>query len=124
MKIINNELLYSLSIQAKENSVLRARYNFHKPEDRRLNRTLNVMEKGCVMPVEFQDNGTLTLMVLKGRIKVNLYNSEKDITDEVFLDPKLGSYGLEFSEGKWHNIEVLDDNTVVFEIKTTEKCVE
>lgn len=124
MKIINNELLYSLSVQAKDNSVMRAKYLFHDSADNMPSRILNVMERGCVMPVEFHKAGSLTLVVLKGRVKVNLYDTDKHLTDQVFLDPKVGSYGIEIKEKIWHNLEVLDDNTVVFEIKGDGKCVE
>ncbi len=124
MIIINNELLYSLSIQAKENSVLLAKYNFQNPEISTLNKTLKVMEKGCVTSVEHHNAGTLTILLLKGRLKVNFYNADKGMSEEIFLDPKVGIYGIDISEERWYNIEVLDDNTVVFKIKTIESCAE
>ncbi len=117
MKIINNELLYSLSIQSKENSEMRAKYCLNVNEEGNARKVLNVMEMGAKVPVNVNENGDETIIVLKGKLKVNIYNDDKEVSSEVFLDPKVGNYGLEIPRCVMHNLEVLEGNTVVLQIK-------
>lgn len=50
MKLITEELLDTVTSQAKENSRLRMNYNFHASMDAPIHRLLNALEPGTYLP--------------------------------------------------------------------------
>ena len=51
MKIIDENLLNEVSVQAKESPRLRMNYNFHRSLDEKCHRFLNAVEPGTVVPI-------------------------------------------------------------------------
>lgn len=119
MEVITDELLNSVSQQAKENPRLRMNYNFHKDLNDGVHRLLNALEPDTYLPPHRHTNPDKdeSYIILRGSIMVFFYDDEGNITDKTLLDPTKGKYGLEIPAGIWHSIVVLESNTVIYEIK-------
>lgn len=115
--LINKKLLNTVSAQAKVSPRLRMNYNFHDSLDAKAQRLLNALEPGTELVIHRHPETAETYILLRGSLKVIFYNDEKEITDEFVLDPKNGEYGINIPKGQWHTIEVLEEDTVIFEVK-------
>ena len=51
MKLIDKDLLDTVSSEAKESSRLRMNYNFHQSLDDKCHRFLNAVEPGTIVPI-------------------------------------------------------------------------
>jgi len=117
MQLINQTLLDNLSRQAGENPRLRINYNFHESHEAPSQRLLNAIQPGSQLPVHRHRNTAETYIILRGRLRVQFYNDKKEPLESVILDPKEAIYGININAGEWHTIEILEPDTVIFEIK-------
>ena len=117
MKIIDSELLDGICKQAKENPRLRMNYNLHTELDEPVQRLLNALEPGTEIPVHRHRHSDEPYLVIRGSLFVILFDENKKLLNKVLLDPKEGTYGVSVPAGQWHSIEVLESDTVIFEIK-------
>jgi cupin fold WbuC family metalloprotein len=117
MKIIDSELLDGICKQAKENPRLRMNYNLHTELDEPVQRLLNALEPGTEIPIHRHRHSDETYLVIRGSLFVILFDENKKLLNKVLLDPKEGTYGVSVPAGQWHSIEVLESDTVIFEIK-------
>lgn len=117
MKIIDNQLIDSVTEQAKQSPRLRMNYNFHQSLDDKCHRFLNAMEVGTQVAVHHHITKDETLVVLRGKVRVLIYNDEGEITEDAIIDPKQGRYGVDIPKNTWHTVECLESDTVVFEVK-------
>lgn len=115
--LLNKKLLNTVSAQAKVSPRLRMNYNFHDSLDAKAQRLLNALEPGTELVIHRHPETAETYILLRGSLKMIFYNDEKEITDEFVLDPKNGEYGINIPKGQWHTIEVLEEDTVIFEVK-------
>lgn len=115
--LIDNALLDSITLQAKESPRLRMNYNLHESLDSRAQRLFNALEPGTMLPAHRHPNTAETYVLLRGKLKVLFYNGKKEVTDEYSLDPLEGNYGVHIPKGQWHTLEVLESGTVIFEVK-------
>ncbi len=117
MKLIDEQLLDSVTAQVKESVRLRMNYNFHDKLDAPAQRLLNALEPGTVLPIHRHWHSSETYILLKGRIKVMFYDDDKNVTEECELNPQEGKYGVHIPIGQWHTLDVLESNSVLFEVK-------
>ena len=117
MKVINNQLLNTISKQASENPRLRMNHNLHAALDDKVQRLLNALEQGTVFPIHRHRDTDETYIILRGKLDVKVYNERKELTDTIRLDPTEGKYGIHIPANSWHNVEVLESGTVIFEVK-------
>lgn len=115
--LINDQLLNTVTGQAKASSRLRMNFNLHDSLDAKAQRLLNALEPGTVLPVHRHRETAETYIVLRGSIRVIFYNDEKLLTAEFLIDPKEKEYGIHIPAGQWHTLEVLESGTVIFEVK-------
>ena len=115
--LINKQLLDTVSAQAKASPRLRMNYNFHDSLDAKAQRLLNALEPGTELVIHRHKETAETYLLMRGSLKVMFYNDEKELTDEFVLDPKSREYGIHIPKGQWHTIEVLEKDTVIFEVK-------
>ena len=115
--LINKELLDNVSLQAKESERLRMNYNFHDSLDAKAQRLLNALQPGTDLVIHRHQDTAETYLVIRGAIKVLFYNDNKEITNEFILDPRKEEYGVHIPKGQWHTLEVLEKDTVIFEVK-------
>lgn len=119
MKLITKELLDSVTMQAKQNPRLRMNYNFHQSMDSSIHRMLNALEPGTYLaPHRHKDpDKDEVYLVLRGSLLSILFDEEGRVVEKVRLDSQIGNYGIEIPAGTWHGIVVLEQNTVIYEIK-------
>lgn len=115
--LINKELLDKVSLQAKDSERLRMNYNFHDSLDAKAQRLLNALQPGTELVIHRHIDTAETYFVLRGSIKVLFYNDQKELIDEFLLNPKNDEYGIHIPKGQWHTLEVLEEDTVIFEVK-------
>jgi cupin fold WbuC family metalloprotein len=115
--LINDQLLNTVTGQAKASSRLRMNFNLHDSLDAKAQRLLNALEPGTVLPVHRHRETAETYVVLRGSIRVIFYNDAKLLTAEFLIDPKVKEYGIHIPAGQWHTLEVLESGTVIFEVK-------
>lgn len=115
--IISEELLTSISTKAKESPRLRMNYNLHESLDAKVQRLFNAMEPGTVIPIQRHQNTAETLIIVRGKMKVVLYDDNKNVIEEAILSHEAGNYGVHIPIGVWHCVEILEPNTVMFEVK-------
>lgn len=115
--VIDKELLDKVSAMAKSSERLRMNHNFHESLDAKAQRLLNALEPGTMLPIHRHRHTAETYILLRGRIKVIFYNDGKEVTDVFNLNPVDEKYGVHIPKGQWHTLEVLEKDTVIFEVK-------
>lgn len=117
MILIDNELLDSISLKAKDNVRLRMNFNLHQSLEEPVQRMLNALEPGTVLPVHRHQNTDETYLMLRGSLNLKLYDANRTLLDTIELNPAKGKYGVSVPAGQWHTLEILEENTVLFELK-------
>ena len=92
-------------------------YNLHETLDAAVQRLFNAMEPGTIIPIQRYRNTAETIMLVRGKIKVVLYDDDKNIRESAILSHESGNYGVHIPAGVWHWVEILEPNTVMFEVK-------
>ena len=117
MKIIDDKLIEGVIAQAKESPRLRMNYNFHQSLDDKCHRLLNALEPGTMVPIHRHPMKDESFVLLKGKIRVNLFNDAGEVTESVILNLADGMYGVDIPKNIWHNVECLESGSVIFEVK-------
>ena len=117
MKVIDNNLIDSVVAQAKESPRLRMNYNFHESLDDKCHRLLNALEPGTVVPVHRHPTKDESFVILRGKVRVSIYNDSGQVTESVVLSPADGKYGIDIAKNVWHGVECLESGSVIFEVK-------
>lgn len=119
MKLITEDLLNEVSVQARQSPRLRMNYNFHESMDAPLHRMLNALEPGTYLPPHRHKNPDKEeiYLVLRGSLFAILFDEQGNVVEKINLNPTKGRYGIEIPAGKWHSIVVLEKGTVIYEIK-------
>lgn len=115
--LIDKNLLDQVTEQAKASERLRMNYNLHDSLDAKAQRLLNALEPGTVLPIHRHNHTAETYIVLRGCINVTFYNDNKTIIEKHLVTPSQGIYGVHIPAGQWHTLEVLENGTVIFEVK-------
>ncbi len=117
MILIDNALLDGICEEAKGSPRLRMNYNLHDSLEAGAQKMLNALQPGSKFPIHKHNHTAETYIVLRGAIRVYLYEDDGTLISEHLLDPCEGNYGMEIPLGRFHTLEVLDRNTVIFEAK-------
>lgn len=115
--IITEQLLNQVSSQAKESPRLRMNYNLHESLDDATHRFFNAMEPGTVIPIHRHRDTAETFMLVRGKMRVVFYDDNKNIIEDSILSAENGNYGVHIPVNVWHWVEILEPNTVTFEVK-------
>lgn len=115
--IIDENLLNKVSAKAKTSERLRMNFNLHDSLDAKAQRLLNALEIGTALPIHRHPHTSETYILLRGKIRVMFYNNKKKETDAFLLEPSSGIYGVHIPAGQWHTLEVLKNDSVIFEVK-------
>lgn len=116
---ISRELLSKVITQAQQNVRKRQHHNFHKNYDEPVQRLINACGPDSYFrPHRHIDSGKLEiLLVLKGSFVVVFFDDAGNILDHTFLNNTNGDFGVEIQPEDWHSIIVLEEDTVIYEIK-------
>jgi len=113
MKIIDDHLIDSVSRQAKESARLRMNYNFHQSLDDKCHRFLNALEPGTHIPVHHHPTKDETFVILKGKVKVSIYNDDGRIIESCVICHEEGTYGVDIPKNVWHGLECLEPSVLL-----------
>lgn len=115
---IDNALLDSLTEQAKGSARLRMSYDLRNSAADLSQRMLNAVEPGSVIPIHRHQKTSETMVVLRGRVVVELYDELERICSSVYeVYPGGDIYALDIPAGAWHTLRALESGTVIFEMK-------
>ena len=117
VKLISKDLLDVVSFNAKASPRLRMNYNFHKSPEDSVQRMLNAIEPGSIIPIARHIDNNETLILLRGKLKVLIYDNNGSIIEECILDVTKGNYGYHIPKNVWHSVESLESGTVMFECR-------
>ncbi len=115
--LLNHQLLEEITEQARQNPRLRMNYNLHDSLDAKAQRLFNAMEPGTVLPVHRHRNTSETYILIRGAIRVLLYDDNKTLINSYEISDKNDNFGFHIPKGQWHTLEVLKSGTVIFEVK-------
>ncbi|WP_423127247.1 WbuC family cupin fold metalloprotein [Gaoshiqia sp. Z1-71] len=117
MQLIESSLLNSVSDRAKESPRLRMNHNFHYSPEAPVQRLLNALEPGTVIPVHRHRHTDETYILLRGCIRAIFYDEEGTELESAVINPAQGCFGIQIPAWQWHSLEVISPGTVIFEVK-------
>ena len=138
--VIDNLLLDKLTAQALESPRLRMNLDLRNSDADSSQRMLNAIEPGSVVPVHRHQKTSETVVVLRGHVVEEYYNSEGVVeasyelaaggdarSESGMTEGKLGmtegksgmtvGCALNIPAGQWHTLRALESGTVILEMK-------
>ena len=115
--IIDTLLLDKLTAEAKASPRLRMNLDLRNSEADSSQRMLNAIEPGSVVPVHRHRGSSETLVVLRGRVVEEYYDSEGVCVATYELAAGGPAFGLNIPAGQWHTLRALESGTVILEMK-------
>ena len=114
---ITQELLDSLTAQAKASPRLRMNLDLRNSDADDSQRMLNALEPGTPLPIHRHMKSSETVVCLRGHLREVYYDADGRITDTIDLIPGGPTVGLCIPIGQWHTVQVLESGTVIMEVK-------
>lgn len=115
---IDNNLLDSLTEQAKASPRLRMNYDLRNSSADTSQRMLNAIEPGSVIPIHRHQKTSETVVVLRGRVVEEFYDDLERICSATYeVSPCGPVYSLNIPAGTWHTLRSLESGTVILEMK-------
>ena len=115
--LINDEMLNELQQEALASPRLRIHRDMRNSSEDTSQRMLNALEIGTILPIHRNPMSSETLVLLRGKIDVMFYNDRGEEIQRYRLDSNIGTYAVNIPIGQWHNLEVLESGTAIFEAK-------
>ena len=124
MKVIDEELLDEVSVQAKASPRLRMNFDLRtqafdsNPDWKDTSqRMLNVMMKDTVIPIHRHTETSETVIVLRGRGDEMTYDDDGHELERVTLAADSGCRAVQVPRNVYHTFVPHEDGTVIFEAK-------
>ena len=114
---IDNQLLDTLSAQAKANPRLRQAFDLRTTPEDQSQRILNAVEPGTILPIHRHRGSIETIIVLRGKVVQHYYDDNGNKTASYELAPNSAQVGMSVPIGQWHALESLEEGSVIFECK-------
>lgn len=114
--IIDDSLFKMLEQEAHDAPRLRMNYDLRNSQNDDSQRMLNVWMPGSKLVIHRHQNSNETILVLKGRMDVVLFDSEGNETERYHMGGDSGIYGINITKGCWHTVEAID-TTITFTAK-------
>lgn len=115
--LISQQLLDSLTAQAKASPRLRMNFDLRNTPADQSQRMLNALEPGTMMPIHRHQHTSETVVVLRGKVKWLYYNDQGELTDNILVEANGDICGLCVPMGQWHSIECLESGSIILETK-------
>jgi len=113
MKIIDEKLIASVVNEAKKSPRLRMNYNFHQSLSDKCHRFLNALEPGTFIPVHHHPTKDETFVILKGKVRVTIYNDQGEVLESCIVSQADGTYGVDIPKNTWHGVECLEPSVLL-----------
>lgn len=117
MMKITQEILDNLTTQAKASERLRMSMDLRTSSEDQSQRMLNAVEPGTPLPIHRHRGSAETVVIVRGRLMERFYNDAGEMTEEILMEVGGDCSVLQIPAGQWHDIDVLDSGTVIFEAK-------
>ncbi len=119
MKLITNELLDGVILEAKASPRKRKNFNFHPTNESLCNRLLNALEPGTyVRPHRHLDPEKEELMLLlRGRMGMIYFDDAGNVTETALLAVGSDAFGIDIPSGIYHSLVCLEPGTLFLEAK-------
>lgn len=114
---LESSILDKLTQSAVESQRLRMNYNLHTSFEDKVQRMFNAMEPGTEIPIARHPDCDETLVMLRGKLRVILYDDSKNIKEDVIIAPNTEVIGYHIPRGVWHKVMSLEHGTVCFETR-------
>ena len=114
---ITQEILDNLTAQAKASDRLRMSMDLRTSSNDRSQRMLNAVDPGTPLPIHRHRGSAETVVIVRGRLMERFYNDAGDMTEEILMEVGGECSVLQIPAGQWHDIDVLESGTVIFEAK-------
>lgn len=114
---ITQEILDKLTAQAKASDRLRMSMDLRTSSNDQSQRMLNAVEPGTPLPIHRHRGSAETVVVVRGRLKERFYNDAGEMTEDILMEVGGDCPVLQIPAGQWHDIDVLESGTVIFEAK-------
>jgi cupin fold WbuC family metalloprotein len=115
--LLKNSILDELSNRASLCERLRMNYNLHESFDEPVQRMFNALEPGTNIPIARHLESSETLIVLRGKLQVQIFDTNKNIMEDVTIGAGTGNIGYHIPKGSWHKVISLEHGTVCFETR-------
>ena len=99
---ITEDLLDSLTEQAKASPRLRMNMDLRNSVDDKSQRMLNALEPGTVLPIHRHKNTSEIIICIRGHFEEYLYDEMGNLVEVVDMVP--GGVVLNIEAGRWHNL--------------------
>ena len=118
-EFIDRELMDAVAQKAAASPRRRMNYNFHRSTDEKVNRLLNVMHRGSYLHGHRHLNPekSESIIVVRGKVGVTIYDDAGREVKSRTVGAGCDCVGFDIEAGVWHGLVVLEDNTVLFEVK-------
>lgn len=115
---ITQQLLDTLTKQAKASPRLRMNYDLRNSDKDQSQRMLNAIEPGSHVPVHRHPKTSETIVILRGHATELFYDASGRVVEETIdLKPGGECVAINVPMGKWHTIHPLESGTVIMEVK-------
>ena len=118
-EFIDIALMDAVAEKASQSPRRRMNYNFHRSTDEPINRLLNVMHRGSYLPVHRHLNPAKSesIVVVRGKVGITIYDDAGTEVENHIVGAGCDCVGFDIEAGVWHGLVVLEDDTVLFEVK-------
>lgn len=113
--LLTSKILDETSLKAKASERLRMNWNIHRSVEEPVQRMFNALEPGTLVPIARHPESAETLIILRGRLRVLIYDDWKNIIEDVVISPNSANIEYYIPKGAWHQVESLEDGTICFE---------
>lgn len=115
--VIAKTILDNITEYAKDSPRLRLNYNLHETFTDQVQRMFNALEPGTRIPIARHPYSNETLIMLRGKLRVLIYDDNKSIIEDVTIAPNTDNIGYHIPKGTWHTVQSLESGTVCFETR-------
>lgn len=117
MPILKSNILDETTINAIRSPRLRMNYNLHNSFEDSVQRMFNALEPDTQIPIARHSKSSETLIMLRGRLRVLIFDDDKNIIEDVVIAPNSENFGYHIPMGTWHKVESLESGTICFETR-------
>ena len=111
--VIDQQLLDSLTEQARNNPRLRQNFDLRNTPEDNSQRMLNAIEPGTIMSIHRHTNSSVTILCIRGHFEEYFYDDDGNLTDTIDMVP--GGTIINLPIGQWHSLKSLESGTVLLE---------
>ena len=115
--LLNQELLNTLTAQAKASPRLRQNYDLRNSGNDHSQRMLNALEPGTQLPVHRHLKSSESVAMLRGKAFWIYYDNQGKETGRYLIEAGGENPGIVVPMGQWHSLECLESGTVILESK-------